>query len=100
MTRARSRRTPPPALLGVYSYDGVTVGVTFSEPMELASIADPQRYSIVGTTVTNAIPGADARAVTLHLATRLPEEFAVTVSGCGTRRRMKSRPPPPWPGVW
>ncbi len=73
--------TTPPALLGVYSYDGLTVGVTFSEPMEVASIGDPQRYNIVGATVTNAIPGPDAKAVTLHLATRLPEEFAVTVSG-------------------
>ena len=73
--------TTPPALLGVYSYDGATVGVTFSEPMDLASLTDPHRYNIVGTTVTNALPGPDAKAVTLQLATRLPEEFAVTVSG-------------------
>jgi hypothetical protein len=73
--------TTPPALLGVYSYDGLTVGVEFSEPMDAASITDLRHYSIVGTTVTNAVSSADAQSVTLHLATRALEEFAVTVSG-------------------
>jgi serine/threonine protein kinase len=73
--------TTPPALLGVYSYDGLTVGVAFSEPMDTTSLADIHKYSIVGVAVTNAVPAADPRSATLHLATRLPEEFAVTVSG-------------------
>jgi serine/threonine protein kinase len=73
--------TTPPALLGVYSYDGLTVGVAFSEPMDATSLADIRKYSIVGVAVTNAVPAADPRSATLHLATRLPEEFAVTVSG-------------------
>ncbi|MGC3957818.1 MAG: protein kinase [Verrucomicrobiota bacterium] len=73
--------TTPPAVLGAYSYDGLTVGVTFSEPMDSASIAERRRYNIVGATVTNVIPSSDAKAVTLRLASPLPEEFAVTVSG-------------------
>jgi serine/threonine protein kinase len=73
--------TTPPALLGVYSYDGLSVGVVFSEPMDAGSIAALDHYHVGGVAVTNAVPGSDARSVTLRLAARLPEEFTVTLSG-------------------
>jgi hypothetical protein len=73
--------TTPPAVVGVYSYEGFSVGVEFSEPMDPASLSNPRHYGIVEAVVTNASPGADGKSVTLQLAARVPEEFAVTVSG-------------------
>ncbi|TAL00241.1 MAG: hypothetical protein EPO07_09935 [Verrucomicrobia bacterium] len=77
--------TTPPALAGVYSYDGLTMGVVFSEPMDAATVADARNYSVVGAMVTNATADAQAGSVVLRLATRLPDEFAVTVSGVSDR---------------
>ncbi len=73
--------TTPPALTGAYSYDGWTVGVEFSESMTAKEAKDPRNYTLLGTTVTNTVLNPDGRSVVLLVATRLPEEFVVTVSG-------------------
>jgi eukaryotic-like serine/threonine-protein kinase len=84
--------TTPPALLGTSSYDGLTVGVEFSEPMDVQAIADPRNYGIVGAIVTNAVPDLDAKSVVLHLSEPLDGEFAVTVSSARDKARNEIAP--------
>jgi eukaryotic-like serine/threonine-protein kinase len=82
----RANATPvPPAesagrgLARACSFDGLSVGVEFTEPVDMASATAKENYSVSGSTVTNVTPGADGKTVVLWLSSQLAGDFSVTV---------------------
>jgi hypothetical protein len=73
--------TKPPRLTGVYSYDGLSVGVEFTEFIDALTATNPVNYSIGSTTVTNVTLGADGKSVVLWLSSQITGPFGVAVSG-------------------
>ncbi len=69
-----------PSVVSVGSVDGKTIGVAFSEAMDLTSATTPGNYSVTGGTVTNAALRPDGR-VALTLSAAISGAFTVTVSG-------------------
>jgi serine/threonine protein kinase len=67
------------ALASACSFDGRSIGVEFSEPLEDLSATNPDNYTVSGTTVTNVTLGGDDATVVLWLATRLAGDFSVKV---------------------
>ncbi len=57
--------TTRPALLSVKTLSATQVKVTFSEPLDLLSAANPLNYGINGITILAASLGADLKTVTL-----------------------------------
>lgn len=66
-------------LASVCSFDGWSIGVNFSEPMNSASATNKDNYSVSGTTVTAAAWGDDGKSVVLSLASQLAGGFTVSV---------------------
>src|ERR1039457_6027549 len=66
-------------LAGACSFDGLSVGVEFTEPVDLASATAKENYSVSGSTVTNVTLGADEKPVVLWLSTKLAGDFSVAV---------------------
>ena len=73
---------PEPAGLGLaraYSFDGLSVGVEFTETMDMASATEKENYSVSDSTVTNVTSGADGKTFVLWLSSKLSGGFSVTV---------------------
>ena len=66
-------------LASAFSFDGLSVGVEFTEPVDMASATTKENYSVSGSTVTNVTSGADERTVVLWLSSQLAGDFSVTV---------------------
>jgi hypothetical protein len=69
-----------PTINGVYSYDGLTVGVEFSVPVDSTSAQTAGNYSVSGTTVASATLLGDGQSVALTLGSPITGQFAVTVN--------------------
>jgi hypothetical protein len=70
----------PPTLASAMSYDGLSVGVTFSEILDPPSATNKANYSVTGATINDATLSADGKTVVLVLASKAPDSFTVTVS--------------------
>ncbi|HWY29435.1 MAG TPA: protein kinase, partial [Candidatus Acidoferrum sp.] len=68
-----------PGLAGTCSFDGLSIGVEFAEPVDLASATAIENYLVSGSTVTNITAGADDKTVLLWLSSKLAGDFSVTV---------------------
>ena len=66
-------------LASACTFDGLSVGVEFTEPVDMASATTKENYTVSGSTVTNVLPGADEKTVVLWLAAQLAGDFSVTV---------------------
>jgi hypothetical protein len=73
----------PPVMIGASSFDGCSIGVTFSSTLDMAAATNPANYTVSGSTVTNVTPGDDARSVTLQLGSELDGSFIVSASNLG-----------------
>ena len=71
-----------PTINGVYSYDGLTVGVEFSVPVDSTSAQVAGNYGVTGTTVASAALLADGQSVALTLSSpsQITGQFVVTVN--------------------
>ncbi len=69
-----------PAVIGAYSFDGLSVGVEFNEELDAASATNPANYNATGTMVTNVTLASDGRSVVLWLASRITGGFTITVN--------------------
>ena len=65
-------------LAGACSFEGLSIGVEFTEPVDMASATAKENYSVSGSTVTNVTPGADEKTVVLWLSSKLAGGFSVT----------------------
>ena len=68
-----------PGLAGACSFDGLSVGVEFTEPVDMASATEKENYQVSGSSVINATPGADGKTVVLWLSSKLAGDFSVRV---------------------
>jgi serine/threonine protein kinase len=68
-----------PGLEEACSFDGLSIGVEFTEPVDLVSATAKENYSVSGSTVTNVTPGADEKTVVLWLSSKLAGDFSVAV---------------------
>ena len=68
-----------PVLAGTYSFDGLSLGVEFVEPVDMASAAAIANYTVSGSTVTNVTAGADDKTVLLWLSARISGDYSVAV---------------------
>ncbi len=68
-----------PGLAGACSFDGLSVGVEFTESVDMASATAKENYSVSGSTVTNVTSGADGKSVVLWLSSKLFGDFSVAV---------------------
>ena len=68
------------ALISACSFDGHSVGVCFSQPLDLTSATNPASYQISGTIVTNVVLAADKKSVVLQLASVIAGNFVVAVN--------------------
>ena len=68
------------ALVSAGSFDGRSVGVYFSQPVEPDSANNRANYQIAGATVTNVILAADRKLAVLDLDSKLSGEFKALVS--------------------
>jgi hypothetical protein len=75
-----SNDTNPPALGAVNSYDGVSVGVKFSELLDAASATTAANYSVTGTTVASAALMPDGQSVALTLSAPISGSFVVAAN--------------------
>jgi hypothetical protein len=66
-------------LVGVCSFDGWSIGVNFSEPMDPASATNKDNYNVSGTAVTAVTRGDDSKSVVLSLSSQLAGGFTVSV---------------------
>ncbi len=73
--------TNPPALVKAISYDGITVQLTFNEPLDW-TINDPQYYQVNAgaVQVLGTSPNLDNTAVTLTLSSLITGTFTVVVN--------------------
>jgi hypothetical protein len=76
-----SNDTNAPFVNRVISYDGNTVWIEFSEPMNGTTATNLAFYSVAGSTVTNAVFGADGKSVTLYLSAPVGSYATVTITG-------------------
>jgi serine/threonine protein kinase len=67
------------ALAGACSFDGISLGIEFAEPVDMASATNRANYSVNGTTVTGVTAGENEKSVVLWLATPLAGDFSITV---------------------
>ena len=67
------------ALASACSFDGRSIGVEFTEPVEALSATNPVNYTVSGTSVTNATLGEDEKTVVLWVSTQLAGDFSVKV---------------------
>ena len=67
------------ALAGTGSFDGRTIGVEFTEPVEAASATNRDNYRVAGATVTKVTLGENEKSVVLWLSAPLTGEFSVVV---------------------
>jgi hypothetical protein len=70
----------PPAVLGAYSFDGLSIGLEFSAELDGASATNATNYSITGTKVANVSLGCDGRSVVLWLSSQITRGFTVSVN--------------------
>ncbi|MGA2246135.1 MAG: serine/threonine-protein kinase [Verrucomicrobiota bacterium] len=68
-----------PGLAGACSFDGLSVGVEFTEPFNMASATARENYNVSGSSVTNVTPGADGKTVVLWLSSKLAGDFSVRI---------------------
>ena len=68
-----------PGLSETCSFDGLSIGIEFGEPVDLASATAIENYVVSGSTVTNVTAGADDKTVLLWLSAKLAGDFSVTV---------------------
>jgi len=66
-------------LAGACSFDGLSVGIEFIEPVDMVSATAKENYRVSGATVTNVTPGADGKTVVLWLSSQLAGNFSVAV---------------------
>jgi hypothetical protein len=76
---ASSAESVGQGLASVCSFDGMSVGIEFTEPVDMASAAAKENYSVSGSTVTNVTREADGKSVTLWLSSQLAGDFSVMV---------------------
>ncbi len=69
-----------PKIYGAYSYDGLSVGVQFTNSVDPASATTMGNYAVSGTTVTSATLQPDGASVALGLGTPISGQFVVTVN--------------------
>ncbi len=74
----------PPAVAGVYSFDGRTVGIDFNVAVDPATAANSGNYTVPGATVTNAVASADGKSATLWLASKVDGNFSVSIHALKT----------------
>ena len=75
-----SNDTNPPTISGVNSYDGLSVGVRFSELLDAASAANAANYAVTGANVSSALLTGDGKTVALTLDSAISGQFVVTVN--------------------
>ena len=75
-----SNDTNPPTISDVNSYDGLSVGVRFSELLDSASAANAANYAVTGGTVSSALLTGDGKTVALTLNSAISGQFVVTVN--------------------
>lgn len=69
-----------PTIYGVYSYDGLTVGVQYNGPVDPTTATTPGNYTVTGATVTGATLNPDGSSVALTLDSQINGQFVVTVN--------------------
>lgn len=75
-----SNDTNPPTISSVNSYDGISVGVRFSELLDSTSAASAANYAVSGGTVSSASLTGDGKTVALTLNSAISGQFVVTVN--------------------
>jgi serine/threonine protein kinase len=79
-TGPSSSNPSPPAVLGVYSFDGLSIGLEFSAELDEASATNATNYSVTGATVTNVSLEGDGKSVVLWLTSQITGGFTVSVN--------------------
>ncbi len=70
----------PPAVLGAYSFDGLSIGLEFSAELDEASATNATNYDVTGVKVANVSLEGDGRSVVLWLASPITGGFTVSVN--------------------
>jgi len=86
---AFSNEKIPPALVGVESLDGRSIGVDFNFPVNPTAATNLLNYIVPGTIVTNVTMGLDGNSVLLWPASELNGQFTVSARDVKT---MDSNP--------
>jgi len=73
-------------LANACSFDGMSIGLEFTEPVDMVSATAKENYRVSGSTVTNVTPGADEKTVLLWLSAKLAGDFSVTVQSVKNSR--------------